>query len=216
MGANNSASNDIFNFSYDINLDNRSKQKCIEKEVKMIAKNLHARAVRNVQSREPYIVSRLKSKTGKSRREAWSWVAECLYLSVEVPKNVWAVLFEEYSRPHRLGKDLDMKALEKILHELSGARLQLMRELKKHTAKSPLLSSEALLPRLDEHIGDISLFYKKDRLELFCTDLGGVDGFILKQEWMENAEVILFEDVHLHFSANVSKFFEEITASYLS
>lgn len=216
MGANNSSSNDIFNFSYDIDLDNRNKKVGIEQEVKTIAKNLLARAVRNVQNREPYVVSRLRSKTGKSRREAWSWVAECLYLSIEVPKHVWAVLFEEYSRPHRLGKDLDMKALEKILHELSGARLQLMRELKKHTARAPLLSTETLLPRIDEHMSDISTFYKKDRIELFCTDLGGVNGLILKHEWMENAELILFEDVHLHFSANVSKFFEELTASYLS
>ena len=70
-------------------------------------------------------------------------------IDAKVGEEVWDLLFAEYSRPHRLGKDLDENAFKKILLELCAARKALLNSIMKSTKKKALVSNEKILREIE-------------------------------------------------------------------
>jgi len=174
---------------------------------------LHDRALKTLEASQKKTFLHLK--TSKARLAAWTWVTQALMIDAKVGEEVWDLLFAEYSRPHRLGKDLDENAFKKILLELCAARKALLNSIMKSTKKKALVSNEKILREIENKMKSMPKMYAKQNLLNMQRDIGADSRKIIsRRDWNENAEAVLFEDVLLS-SAKQSSIYLFVTSTQI-
>jgi len=174
---------------------------------------LHDRALKSLETSQKKTFLHLK--TSKARLAAWTWVTQAMMIDAKVGEEVWDLLFAEYSRPHRLGKDLDENAFKKILLELCAARKALLQSIMKSTKKKALVSNEKILKEIESKMKSIPKMYGEQNLLNMQRDIGADSRkLISRRDWHENAKLVLFEDILLS-SAKQSSIYLFITSTQI-